>query len=62
MSKVLTPKRVRELSAREYLQEMADTRYKNNVRHVRFVSPKIGKADFGHFEVTYKKPILVLTN
>lgn len=59
MSKVLTPKRVRELSARDYLKEITERRYEDNVKRVRFIPPKIGRSDYGHFEITYKTPILV---
>lgn len=58
MTDILVPKKVRQLSAQDYLKEM-NAASKRNIKRVRFVPPKIGKEDFGHFEITYKTPVLV---
>mgnify|MGYP000281529314 FL=1 len=54
-----TPTKHRYLSAQEYLKDMKLNQHCNNIEHVQFIPPKIGKPGFGKFLVKYKMPILV---
>lgn len=59
MQPTLTPKQTETLSAHQYIQRMRNKHQKSNIKHIRFVPPKIGADGYGHFEITYKMPILV---
>lgn len=54
---MLVPKKIRQVSAEQYLKEA--TANQLNVKKVRFVPERIGGKGFGHFEITYKTPVLV---
>lgn len=56
MNKLYTPKRIRYLSAKQYLKEnISDNK---NVQSVVYEPPELGKEGFGRFVVTYKNPVL----
>lgn len=58
-SNILRPLTVRKLSSRQMLDEINTKTTNKNIKSVRFISPKIGKKGYGHFEVSYKVPQLM---
>ncbi len=56
----LKPVRVRKLSPKVYLR--LGKAEKSNISKIRFIQPKIGDHNFGHFEVTYKRPVYHYAN
>lgn len=58
-TKLLIPTKVRNVSARQYLNEAKRNSVNNNIESVRFIPPTIGSSDYGSFQITYKTPVLV---
>lgn len=57
-SAYLTAKRIHRLTANEYFSLINNRQRKANIKSSRFVSPDIGSAGYGYFEVTYKTPVI----
>ncbi len=57
--KILTPKKVRNISAFELLEEVKKGSTKTNIKAVCFIPPKLGTKGYGSFNVTYKVPQLL---
>lgn len=55
---LLTPKKVRNVSAQEFLNEAKKSTVNNNIENVQFVPPKIGGKGYGSFQIKYKMPTL----
>lgn len=55
---LLTPKKVRNVSAQEFLNEAKKSTVNHNIENVQFVPPKIGGKGFGSFQIKYKIPTL----
>ena len=50
----LHPIRREHISAEQFMRELEDN--PGNIKSSEFKPPRIGDADFGHFEVEYKRP------
>lgn len=59
---LLVPKKVRNVSAKQYLNEAKKSLVSNNIENVTFVPPKIGSGSYGSFQITYKTPQLCPVN
>lgn len=57
-TKMLVPKKVRNVSAQQYLNEAKKSAVNNNIQSVIFNPPKIGSGNYGSFQITYKIPQL----
>ncbi|UXN34357.1 hypothetical protein N8E86_09920 [Avibacterium paragallinarum] len=55
---LLFPRKVRNVSAKQYLKEAKRSTSNNNIENVVFIPPKIGSGDYGSFQITYKMPQL----
>lgn len=55
---LLVPTKVRNVSAKQYLNEAKKSNVNNNIENVTFVPPKIGSGGYGSFQITYKTPQL----
>ena len=51
----LTPTKRRAVSAGEFLDLCEES--PDNIKSSSYVPPKLGRADFGHFEVEFKRPV-----
>lgn len=52
-----TPRRRSRISASDYLRLTVEDRA--NIAKIRIIPPALGRADFGGFEVTYKRPVFI---
>lgn len=57
-TQLLVPQKVRNVSAKEYLNETKKSISSSNIQNVTFVPPKIGSSGYGSFQITYKIPQL----
>lgn len=55
---LLTPKKVRNVSAQEFLNEAKKSTVNNNIESIQFVPPRIGSSGYGSFQIKYKMPTL----
>ena len=55
---LLTPKKVRNVSAQEFLNEAKKSTVNNNIESIQFVPPSIGSSGYGSFQIKYKMPTL----
>jgi len=56
--KYLVPIREQLLDPDEYLHALPNLRHNDNIDHVDFIPPRIGKRGYGKFRVRYKSPVL----
>ena len=57
-TQLIIHKKVRNVSAKQYLNEAKKSAVSNNIQDVTFIPPKIGSGGYGSFKITYKTPQL----
>ncbi|MDY2947058.1 MAG: hypothetical protein SOS93_04385 [Mannheimia varigena] len=57
-TRLLVPRKTRNVSAKQYLNEAKKASVNNNIQSVTFVPPTIGSSGYGSFQITYKTPQL----
>ncbi len=57
-TQLLVPRKTRNVSAKQYLNEAKKASVNNNIQSVTFLPPVIGSSGYGSFQITYKTPQL----
>lgn len=55
-TRLLVPRKTRNVSAKQYLNEAKNTSVNNNIQSITFVPPTFGSSGYGSFQITYKMP------